>query len=196
MTDYCSCSFSRFPFFSPGDDAAADVPRPLDRRLKVVDLGTTPLGSTGITPTPPPGSTLGGCTGTTPTPPPGSTLRGSGGSTLRWSGGSTERPEGVGGHFGTTLASTSGFTASQIMRPRVFQSIFNFIFVSFRFRVFRKGEAASSPLVGSGTSVLNKRRDAASPLEGAVAEVPHFNRTPSTRRGEGFRCFSHTKTRF
>ena len=134
--------------------------------------------------------------------------------------------------------------------------------------MFRKGEAASSPLVGSGTSILNKRRDAASPLvytralptrnvaphsghlmtvsslfdftftfdfvfmacvpwlrlergsavlgacrkaedsvfhkrrdaasplEGAVAEVPHFNRTPSTRRGEGFRCFTDTKTRF
>ena len=73
------------------------------------------MGSTGITPTPPPGSTLGGCTGTTPTPPPGSTLRGSGGSTLRWSGGSTERPEGVGGHFGTTLASTSGFTSAEVV---------------------------------------------------------------------------------
>ena len=82
--------------FSPRPGLVAQAPRPLDRRLKVVDLGTTPLGSLGSTPTPPPGSTLGGCTGTTPTPPPGSTLRGSGGSTLRWSGGSTERPEGVG----------------------------------------------------------------------------------------------------
>ena len=79
------------------------------------DLGTTPLGSLGSTPTPPPGSTLRGCTGTTPTPLPGSTLRGSGGSTLRWSGGSTERPKGVGGHFGTTLASTSGFTSAEVV---------------------------------------------------------------------------------
>ena len=100
---------------SPSADAAADLPRPLDRRLKVVHLGTTPLGSLGSTPTPPPGSTLGGCTGSTPTPPPGSTLRGSGGSTLRWSGGSTARPDGVGGHFGTTLASTSGFTSAEVV---------------------------------------------------------------------------------
>ena len=56
-----------------------------------------------------------------------------------------------------------------------------------------KGEAPSSPLVGSGTSILNKRRDAASPLEGAVAEGPHFNRTPSTRRGEGFFDFVRSK---
>ena len=32
-------------------------------------------------------------------------------------------------------ASSTGFTASQIMRPRVFQSIFNFIFVSFRLAI-------------------------------------------------------------
>ena len=44
---------------SPSADAAADVPRPLNRRLKVVDLGTTPLGSTGTTPTPPPCSSSG-----------------------------------------------------------------------------------------------------------------------------------------
>ena len=35
---------------SPSADAAADVPQLLNRRLKVVDLGTTPLGSTASAP--------------------------------------------------------------------------------------------------------------------------------------------------
>ena len=49
--------------FSPRPGLVAQAPRPLDRRLKVVDLGTTPLGSLGSTSAPPRGSTPRGAVG-------------------------------------------------------------------------------------------------------------------------------------
>ena len=167
------------------------MPRPLDWRLRVVDLGTTPLGSLGSTPTPPPGSTLGGCTGTTPTPPPGSTPWGPFGSTLRWSGGSTDRPEGVGRSLRHDARVDVGL---HVRRGRL--RVRAFVVVRLRISPVSRLHGFV-PWFGLITHLICRSLQTRCVTEGRCrCGTSPQSLAPSTRRGEEFRCFSHTRTRF
>ena len=75
-----------------------------------------------------------------------------------------------------------------------FTFTFDFVFMAcVPWLWLERGSAVLGACRKAEDSFFHKRRDAASPLEGAVAEVPHFNRTPSTRRGEGFFDFVRSK---